>query len=461
METQYLEMLRDVYDNGVLTEDRTGVGTRSVFGRQLVCDLREEFPLLTTKKMFFRGAVVELLWFLSGNNDVNWLQERGVNFWNSWGRTDDNTIGPGYGVQFRHIHSVVPVQPRIYEETQLTASPEKRTVFGVGYYGDKDRKDPYYKLLVTTWREMLRRCYNPKSDNYKSYGAKGVHVESSWHEFAQFQKDAKKLPGWELKLEFPNLYSLDKDVLWASNRYGKETCCWASHREQSFNTSTNRYFRATNQATGNVEVFPSVGEIHRKHGLNMSATHRALNKKLHKHGGWINYEYIQAAEGYVLRYREIDQVRQVIASIKHNPTSRRHVISLWNPHELDRMQLPPCHGTVIQFNVEAGFLDCLMYQRSGDIFLGVPVNIASYALFTHMIAHVCGLKARFFIHVFGNLHMYENHKQQVETQLGRVPLSAPQLNITGEVFGIDDFSYESFKLCNYNPHPAIPAPVAV
>ena len=262
---QYLDLLRHIRENGVMKEDRTGTGTQSVFGYQMRFNLAEGFPLLTTKKVHLKSIIYELLWFISGNTNVRWLQDHGVSIWDEW--ADENgDLGPVYGHQWR-----------------------------------------------------------------------------SW----------------------------------------------------------------------------------------------------------------PAADG-----RVIDQLSMVIDMIQHNPDSRRMLVTAWNPGEVDKMALPPCH-CLFQFYVANGKLSCQLYQRSADVFLGVPFNIASYALLTLMIAQVCGLQPGEFIHTTGDTHIYRNHFEQVELQLSRTPRPLPVMRLNPEVKSIFDFKYEDFTLEGYDPWPAIKAPVAV
>ena len=259
---QYLDLLRDILENGVDKMDRTGVGTRSVFGRQMCFDLNEGFPLLTTKKMHLKSIIYELLWFIRGDTNVRYLQEHGVRIWNEW--ADENgDLGPVYGAQWR---------------------------------------------------------------NWNGDG--------------------------------------------------------------------------------------------------------------------------------------IDQLAEVIATLKRNPNDRRMIVSAWNPSQLKAMHLPPCH-MMFQFYVANGKLSCMLYQRSCDMFLGVPFNIASYALLTMMIAQVCGLKLGDFVHVLGDTHIYHNHFEQVKEQLKRVPLALPQMKINPDIKDINDFKFEDFELQNYQSYPPIKAQVAV
>lgn len=262
---QYLDLVRHVMETGVDKSDRTGTGTRSVFGYQMRFDLNEGFPLLTTKKLHIKSIIYELLWFLRGDTNVRWLQERGVRIWDEW--ADENgDLGPVYGSQWR-----------------------------------------------------------------------------SW----------------------------------------------------------------------------------------------------------------PAPDG-----RHIDQIANLVEQIRTRPDSRRHIVSAWNPAEVDAMALPPCH-CLFQFYVAEGKLSCQLYQRSADIFLGVPFNIASYALLTHMMAEVTGLEAGDFVHTFGDAHIYSNHFEQVELQMSRTPKPLPKLKITNKRQSLFDFEFEDFSIEDYDPHPHIKGVVAV
>ena len=261
----YLGLLDDILQNGVDRGDRTGTGTRGVFGRQLRFDLSAGFPLLTTKKVHLKSIILELLWFLRGDSNVRWLQEQGVTIWDEWAN-EEGELGPVYGKQWR---------------------------------------------------------------------------------------------SWESK------------------------------------------------------------------------------------------------DG-----RVIDQTANVVHSIKTNPNSRRHIVSAWNPAEVDQMALPPCH-CLFQFFVADGKLSCQLYQRSADVFLGVPFNIASYALLTQMMAQVTGLEPGDFVHTFGDAHLYHNHFDQARTQLARTPHAPPQMLINPERKDIFAFEYADFTLQNYQAHPTIKAPIAV
>ncbi|MEO6021393.1 MAG: thymidylate synthase [Knoellia sp.] len=261
---QYLDLLDRILDEGVEKSDRTGTGTRSVFGHQMRFDLAEGFPVVTTKKLHLTSIIGELLWFLRGDTNVRWLQERGIKIWDEW--ADENgDLGPVYGHQWR-----------------------------------------------------------------------------SW----------------------------------------------------------------------------------------------------------------PAPDG-----RQVDQIAKVIESIRTNPDSRRHIVSAWNVADVDDMALPPCHA-LFQFYVSEGKLSCQLYQRSADVFLGVPFNIASYALLTMMLAQLTDLKPGEFVHTLGDAHLYSNHLEQARLQLTREPRELPTMRIAPKT-AIDDFDLDDFALVGYDPHPAIKAPIAV
>jgi thymidylate synthase len=273
---QYENFMRHVFEQGVKKSDRTGTGTRSVFGHQMRFNLAEGFPLVTTKKVHLKSIILELLWFLRGSSNANWLKERGVTIWDEWANKETGELGPVYGVQWRSWPTPTPDNP-------------------------------------------------------------GGHI---------------------------------------------------------------------------------------------------------------------------------DQIAQVIDQLKATPDSRRIIVSAWNVADLPKMALMPCHA-FFQFYVAPGEnggkgkLSCQLYQRSADIFLGVPFNIASYALLTHMIAQQCDLEVGDFVWTGGDCHIYDNHVEQVQTQLTREPFAYPQLVIKRKPASIFDYAYEDFEVVNYQHHAAIKAPVAV
>ena len=310
---QYLDLLTDILENGHDTGDRTGTGTRSVFGRQLRWDLSKGFPMMTTKKLPWKSVVLELLWILRGETNANWLNEREVKIWNEWA---DGTgeLGPVYGRQWRKWETNVVAGIVTLSEPEYVGEFQKRTDIKIG----------------------------------------------------------EKLP----------------------------------------------------EIRGKNEVL------------------------LHK----------------------IDQIRNVIDRIKTKPDCRRLIVSAWNVADIDKMKLPPCH-CFFQFKVYGNKLSCQLYQRSCDVFLGVPFNIASYALLTHMVAKECGLEVGEFIHTYGDVHIYNNHREQVAQQLLREPFELPKLELTyhqsmlGFAEGCHVLSWPEmegfFKLHGYQAHNSIKAEVSV
>jgi thymidylate synthase len=312
---QYLNLCRYIKDNGVIKEDRTGIGTKSVFGYQMRFDLEKGFPLVTTKKTAFRLVVSELLWFLKGDTNVKTLMKENNHIWDEWA-FEKWVNSPNY------------------------KGPDM-TNFGV-----RAENDHTFKTIVEQQMEIFR---------------------------------SKILSDDQFANEFGDLGPV----------YGKQWRSWPGNDGQT-----------------------------------------------------------------------IDQVQNLINQLKNNPDSRRHIITAWNPAEVDDMALPPCHS-FMQFYVANGKLSCQLYQRSADVFLGVPFNIASYALLTHLIAKECQLKVGEFVHTLGDAHLYLNHMDQVETQLQREPKKLPTLLLSNDKNSIFDFEVEDISLDGYDPHPRIKAPIAV
>jgi thymidylate synthase len=449
----YLQLLRHVLEHGVPKSDRTGVGTRSVFGYQMRFDLSAGFPLVTTKKLHVKSIIHELLWFLRGDTNNTYLEEAGVSIWREWA-APDGALGPIYGKQWRRWEAVEFVVPRVFEPPKVVLNPE--LVAGVGYATQRRSENPWTAHLYSVWSEMLHRCYNPSHEHYADYGGRGVFVDSRWHSFDNFLSDALKLPNGLLKYEYPDDYELDKDY-YASNKYGPDTCIWLTRKEQNINTRRAQAIRAR-RADGEEVVFMDVAGFCRDHNLDESSVYECLRGEKRQHKGW-NFEAV-ASEGLLPRVRLIDQIKEVVAGIKHNPDSRRLVVSAWNVADLPKMALAPCH-TLFQFYVAEGKLSCSLYQRSADVFLGVPFNIASYALLTMMIAQVTGLEPGEFVHTIGDAHLYNNHLEQARLQLSRAPRPLPRMILNPQRKRLEDFVYEDFTLVGYDPHPPIKAPVAV
>lgn len=465
---RYLDLLKDVYENGVDSDDRTGVGTRGVFGRQMRFDLSKGFPLLTTKKVHFKSVAIELLFFLSGETNIKYLKDNGVSIWDEWRKP------------YIDHREIVEINPRICQYAKYTGDFSTN---GVNYKGNSiDDK------LRNIWVKMMKRCYDPKQHNFKFYGGQGVSVHKTWHDCAKFVSDVKTIPHWYYKLNDWNKFELDKDY-YSSNQYGPQTSVWLSSSENNIYTKqcgpcviTNslgevRYFLSRNEAARSYGI--SNGSIHRFFQLKHPKNLKGYNKKFE---GWsfenVTNKNLRSAliengdlgRIYGAQWRDfggngkdtkgIDQISWVMREIKKNPSSRRLVVSAWNPVDLPNMALPPCH-TLFQFYVRGKKLSCQLYQRSVDAGLGLPFNIASYSLLTHMVAQQCGLQVGDFIHTSGDLHIYLNHLEGLKKQMCREPKTLPTLIIKTKPKNIFEYKYEDFEIRGYNPHPHIKLPVAV
>ncbi len=442
----YHELLEYILGNGTERGDRTGTGTIGVFGPQLRFDLNKGFPLITTKKVNIDAIITELLFFISGSTDNNWLQERNCNIWKEWADSNGN-LGPIYGHQWRNFNG----KPENIPQPKPNCALEPN-VYGVGNSKGYSRSTATEldTKIYQTWKGMLQRCYDPKKDSYAYYGGKGVHVCDDWLVFENFKRDVQTLERWKYKITDWNSYHLDKDVIGDGFRYSPETCKWATRGENIRACHTMQY----TVTDGKDEyTFRNTSDFIAEHGIAQGNFNAMLRGERQSAGGFSLVKAVDLSKG-------VDQLQWVVNEIKTNPNSRRLVVNSWNPGQLENMALPPCH-CMFQFFVADGKLSCQLYQRSADMFLGVPFNIASYAILTMMVAQVTGLKLGEFVHTFGDAHIYLNHIDQVRLQLSRDHYDLPRLLLNPERSSIFGWDRSDFDLVSYEHHPFIKAQVAV
>ena len=443
--TAYEDALQLVSNDGIRKSDRTGTGTTSIFGHQMRFNLQDGFPLITTKKVFMRGIAEELFWFINGNTNAGWLQKKKVGIWNEWAPASGD-LGPVYGASWRALYApsehIIQVLKAIdhnanfvypYKDENITDEnyPERyiKNVYGVGFLGeDRVIQERTYDL----WVSLLSRCYNVEDSQYAQNGAVGVTVSPIWHSYEYFAMTLSEAPGYHAWVSGEDL-QLNKDYL-ASDVYSPSTTVFISDS------------RVEGILPGDQPVVSVNGNKY----LTLEASGKTSDE----------VEYIAPTPGKVWRKRlYIDQVEDVIEQIKNNPDSRRMIVMAWNPPALPDQALPPCHA-FFQFYVADGKLSCQLYQRSADMFLGVPFNIASYALLVHMIAQQTDLEVGDFIWTGGDCHIYDNHQEQVKLQLSREAYPFPTLNLKKKS-SIFEYSFEDIEIVDYKSHPGIKGEVAV
>jgi len=444
-EQKYLDLMQEVYQDGEWRSDRTGTGVSSLFGKQVVYDLADGFPLLTTKKIHWKSVVHELLWFLSGSTNIKYLQDNGVTIWNSWA-SEDGELGPIYGHSWRKWG--LPPE-RIPQPKPKLRKGVEATRLGVGN-GDGTRGHP----LGYTWQAMMGRCYDKNWAHFKHYGGKGVSVCDRWLEFKCFAEDAIQLPGWSERVSDPDTrYCLDKDIRGNGFVYGPDSCTWLTDLENSHARADTLYTVEKNGVEYNFTI-PIV--FCREQGVSSSGFHALWNKP----------KTAKIRQGFTFVRKTplrqgVDQIQNLIDGIKADPYSRRHIVDAWNPAAVPLMALPPCHNFWQVYVHTDGTMDILLYMRANDIFLGAPFNIASYSLLLMMLAQVTGYKPGRLIHTMGDVHLYRNHVDAYFIQKDRTILPPPTVTLNPEIKSIFDFKFEDINLDGYNPHPAIKAPVAV
>lgn len=442
MNTEYEDLLKKVLKKGSNKGDRTGTGTISSLGHQMRFDLSEGFPLITTKKVYTRAIIGELLWFLNGDTKNSNLSEQKIRIWNEW-QNSDGTIGPGYSAQWRAWYSPsnkvisVPIREDRYADFEYAITEDdqyntddaaryEKNVHGTGFLG-KEVKDTPDKVKAL-WFNLMSSVYNKDDENYD--GSKTV--SPIWHSLEMFAKTINTVPGYHKWISDPG-YVLDANYF-ASNVYSPNTTVFLHEDSDA--------------------IFDHVILVKGNRYANLVEAEYADELK---EGSWM-IEYPR--KDYVWRKQVfVDQISEVIETLKTNPDSRRMIVSAWNAPELDNMALMPCHA-FFQFYVADGKLSCQLYQRSADLFLGVPFNIASYALLTHMVAQQVGLEVGDFVWTGGDCHIYNNLIEQVEEQITREPYPFPTLKLNKAV---DIFSYtiDDVVIEGYQSHPAIKGKVSV
>lgn len=448
-EQQYLDLLSKLLD-APFKGDRTGTGTRSVFGHQMRFDLSKGFPLLTTKKVHFKSIVVELLFFIKGLTNTSYLQENGCTIWDEWADINGN-LGAIYSHQWRNFGGKLPnvPQPKPKLPTELTAN-----IIGIAYCDKKIPKSGEVRLIYQMWRAMLERCYNPQHEHYTYYGLKGVSVCDSWLIFSNYEQDIRQLKNWEYKQKDWKNYQLDKDILGDGFVYSSKHCYWARTSDNVQAKYPYRHY--IKHDNGEEAIVNNPVAFYTSRNLHQGNFCAMLRGKRPKAQGWflLNTEFKQ---------KGFDQLSWLINEIKTNPESRRLIISSWSPQDhcvKGKAALPPCH-TLFQFYVQDNKLSCQLYQRSCDTFLGLPFNIASYALLTHLIAQECGLAVGEFVWTGGDVHLYSNHVYQAKEQLLRTPYLFPKLSLDLKGKSIFDLEPSDISIIDYVSHPAIKAEVAI
>lgn len=449
---QYVDLGKRILREGELRHDRTGVGTLSVFDARMEFDLRERFPLVTVKETRWKTAFLEMLFFISGSTNAKWLNERGSKLWDAW--ADDNgNLGPVYGFNWRRWgakpDNIPQPKPRLRDGLEATFC---------AVANGEGRK---YSLVDSVWANMISRCYNPSDPMYPSYGGKGVHVCNRWLEFRAFEEDAETLPGWPEQRPSAVGMQLDKDINGDGFTYSPDTCAWVSREDNSDASKLQWVYKVESITDGEQFTFTNAKRFCKQRGLSFGSFSALWNDpSAQTRGGFrlISRTPIQP---------EYDQLRALIDGLKNDPHSRRHIVSAWNVGQLHQMALPPCHWYFQCYVGNGGFLDMKMQLRSSDFALGLPFNVAGYALLQHLLARAAGLKARRLIVGIGDAHIYSNHVDAMREVLGRVTLSDPIYEPATELFintdntDIDGYQPHDFEIVGYEHHGHVPLEVAV
>jgi thymidylate synthase len=469
---QYRALIEKVLNEGVVKPSRPGINTKSIFGHTVEFDLRgRRMPIVTLKETWFHGVKAELCWFLRGKTTRRWLHNHKVHIWDEW------------DVPYNLDRDVGSVAVHKHNPDMHTPYMGNFTLGGFVPESEEDTK------LTLLWLTIMRKAYDPEFVDYDD----ATKVHPDWHDVATFVAGVKSVPHWNYKVAKWDDFVLSKDW-YESDEYSVRSCIWISHEEEEFYTKGSTAISVDLDYDGQPDVYFLKGTDGR---IPQESITRMLRNHKPKTGGrsvfgW-HYEERTPRPEYVYRFMpiehgslgpiygyqwrhwpkynggEVDQVAQVIEGLKTDPHGRRHIISAWNVAQIDEMALPPCH-LLIQFYVggaNANELHCHVYQRSCDLFLGVPFNWASYALLTNIIADFVGLKPSRLVWTGGDIHLYENQWEQSKELLKRQMHESPTLKVRNKYASKEnnaDITFlipDMFELVGYRHSGKLSAPVAV
>lgn len=381
-----------------------------------------------------------------------------------YNETDDNNH-EYYDIIFYHTGAKVKHVRKDHIQKGKVKDPYEPAVFGIGYRGNEEKIIDFintygkkiYDKLLKAWGHMIERCYNKNCKQYPLYGGNGIFVSNDWHDFSKFIWSCIKLPGWVNVLRHPTVYDIDKDY-YGSNCYSEDTCVWLTHDENVLYAKAKPFIII--EPDGTKHTYISTTKCTADFGFKP----RAINSESLKRGYYKNYKLELINDDKLYRYKlPINQLQNVINTLKTDPTCRRMIVSYWNPALMPEMALPPCHYCY-EFVSDGESVDLLFNMRSVDCFLGMPFDIAHYAMLLLLICKQVKMKPGKLIGFFADTHIYVNHLDQVKEQLTRTPYESPVvkiLNADDPNWTIWDWKYTDFELENYNCYPAIKAPVAV
>lgn len=335
--------------------------------------------------------------------------------------------------------------------------PYFKKYFGVACIGIPNTNHHLYDKAKLVWTNMISRCYNPQAQDYKKYGDVGVYVSNDWLVFEYFLEDVFTIPGSENKVSDWEKYSLDKDILGDGFCYSKNTCMWATNEEQSVNKKTSIMFDAIGPNKEIIANLTNLSSFCKEKGIDPGDANRRLNGKLnHKPSGW---DFTNKRPVLTPRNNGLDQLKKLVDTLKTNPDDRRMIVSAWNPVDLDQMALPPCHYC-FQVTVINGKLNLLWNQRSVDVALGLPFNIASYGLLLLLLCKETGFQPGRLIGFLADTHIYKNHIQGLLDQINRPCFRLPDLFLE-DFTSIFSWKYQTAKMIKYEHHPAISFDIAI